>query len=244
MCDFRGGWSGYKSFAPLSQALADRPRQLGLQKGTTTALAGGYVNPSARCPICGASVYFYKSPFGGKVYFERLGPPWPKHPCTSGSAISKKTHAFPAWQEDSWLPLTHATIREESAVRQIYSISGVVTNRECSFFFRSEEIVMAEVIRIKKIARGKFSISLLDFNTLDKTWCIWSGDLRTSAAHSNFDPPLSKSEVWHDLKEDFGYSMADSQAITEWTTCALCNAKVHIKNLRRHNKKVHALEHT
>lgn len=41
-----------------------------------------YTNPNARCPSCRASVYFYQSPYGGKVFFDAMGPPWPKHPCT------------------------------------------------------------------------------------------------------------------------------------------------------------------
>lgn len=46
-----------------------------------------YVNPNARCPVCGASVYFYQSPYGGKVSFDELGPPWPKHPCTDNPVV-------------------------------------------------------------------------------------------------------------------------------------------------------------
>lgn len=41
-----------------------------------------FVNPNARCPACGAQVFFYQSPYGGRVYFDALGWPWPKHPCT------------------------------------------------------------------------------------------------------------------------------------------------------------------
>ena len=41
-----------------------------------------YTNPNAKCPQCKASVYFYQSPFGGRVFFDAMGPPWPKHPCT------------------------------------------------------------------------------------------------------------------------------------------------------------------
>ena len=39
------------------------------------------VGPNATCPVCGASVYFYSNAAGSKVYFDDLGPPWPKHPC-------------------------------------------------------------------------------------------------------------------------------------------------------------------
>lgn len=41
-----------------------------------------YTIPNATCPVCDASVFFYQSPFGGRVFFDELGPPWPKHPCT------------------------------------------------------------------------------------------------------------------------------------------------------------------
>ena len=46
-----------------------------------------YINPNARCPVCGADVYFYQSPYGGRVFFDELGPPWPKHPCTDNAVV-------------------------------------------------------------------------------------------------------------------------------------------------------------
>lgn len=44
--------------------------------------AGGLIAPNARCPVCGAEVFFYSNEFGSRVFFDDLGPPWPKHPCT------------------------------------------------------------------------------------------------------------------------------------------------------------------
>lgn len=44
-----------------------------------------YTNPNAYCPVCNQRVFFYRSPFGGSVFFDELGPPWPKHPCTDHS---------------------------------------------------------------------------------------------------------------------------------------------------------------
>lgn len=46
--------------------------------GSATAC---YVNPNANCPVCGAEVFFYQNENGSRVYFDELGPPWPKHPC-------------------------------------------------------------------------------------------------------------------------------------------------------------------
>lgn len=41
-----------------------------------------FTTPNATCPVCGALVFFYQNDFGSRVYFDDLGPPWPKHPCT------------------------------------------------------------------------------------------------------------------------------------------------------------------
>jgi hypothetical protein len=45
-----------------------------------------YINPNAKCPVCGASVFFFQSSSGGRVFFDNLGWPWPKHPCTDNPA--------------------------------------------------------------------------------------------------------------------------------------------------------------
>lgn len=44
--------------------------------------SGTWIDPNAHCPVCGAEVFFYSNEFGSRVYFDDLGPPWPKHPCT------------------------------------------------------------------------------------------------------------------------------------------------------------------
>lgn len=59
-----------------------------------------YVIPNAHCPVCGAEVFYYQSPYGGKVYFDELGPPWPKHSCTdSGVQSGSGSHRLIAASE-------------------------------------------------------------------------------------------------------------------------------------------------
>lgn len=41
----------------------------------------GITRPSS-CPVCGDPVFFFLADNGGRVFFDELGPPWPKHPCT------------------------------------------------------------------------------------------------------------------------------------------------------------------
>jgi hypothetical protein len=56
---------------------------LNLLKGhAARSISGCYVNPNAKCPVCGDAVYFYANEHGSRVFFDDLGPPWPKHPCT------------------------------------------------------------------------------------------------------------------------------------------------------------------
>ncbi len=53
-----------------------------LKSNSARTVSGCYVNPNAKCPVCGDAVYFYANEHGSRVFFDELGPPWPKHPCT------------------------------------------------------------------------------------------------------------------------------------------------------------------
>jgi hypothetical protein len=68
-----GGWcSGYKS--------SSNPADSSLNRSYKTY--DSYLDPNARCPVCRAPVFFYQSPHGGRVFFDDVGWPWPKHQCT------------------------------------------------------------------------------------------------------------------------------------------------------------------
>jgi hypothetical protein len=84
-----------------------------------------FVNPNARCPACDKRVYFYRSPDNGRVYFDKLGPPWPKHPCMdiprSKQIDPIQVHlqsflmACPPPDAEGWRPLLPRSIRREFA---------------------------------------------------------------------------------------------------------------------------------
>jgi hypothetical protein len=87
-CDFRGGHGfggggryGGGARATFSAVPAE-PASAGWSRAQGDGTVASHVNPNARCPVCGASVYFYRSPYDGRVFFDDLGPPWPKHGCT------------------------------------------------------------------------------------------------------------------------------------------------------------------
>lgn len=75
------------------------------------ATARSYTNPNARCPVCGDPVFFYRSPHGGRVFFDQLGPPWPKHPCMDNPRLPVQRNTsvvptpMPRWQNEGWEPV-------------------------------------------------------------------------------------------------------------------------------------------
>ncbi|QCQ97762.1 hypothetical protein [Brevundimonas sp. SGAir0440] len=81
-----------------------------------------FVNPNARCPVCGVGVYFYRSENGGSVYFDSLGWPWPKHPCmdrgetrsviagVAGAATKVPTRPPPEAAPGDWVPFEIITV--------------------------------------------------------------------------------------------------------------------------------------
>lgn len=71
----RGGANGGAVPADFYKELADA-------RAHRSATAR-YVNPNADCPVCGQPVFFFQNEYGSRVYFDELGPPWPKHPCTN-----------------------------------------------------------------------------------------------------------------------------------------------------------------
>lgn len=69
------------------------------------------------CPACGARVYFYQKTHGSRVFFNRLGKPWPKHQETC-----------PNWQVrfendlSDLEPYEQDAINENSEVPETYSL--------------------------------------------------------------------------------------------------------------------------
>lgn len=242
------GWGGvwYGGHTDAATWLFDRkplPRRLGLQRGTTGSLSGGYVNPNSKCPVCGAAVYYYESPYGGRVFFDSLGPPWPKHPCTSSdrSPETKSPASRPAWHHDNWMPLANVTIGVSPVGVPTYSISGERSGKTYQFYFRAAEIVMAEIVRFRKEASGAFHLSILDFDATRNEWVVWDGPAVTEIKTLLADiPPLTKTIIHlHKLPTQDSVPTERPSLSPDFITCPYCKANVKAGNLPRHLRKVH-----
>ncbi|MGD1037347.1 MAG: hypothetical protein ABR878_09135 [Roseiarcus sp.] len=95
------GWCVYSDrphfrIEQFKAQFAERDAKTLLARHSVTSLASCYVNPNAQCPVCAAPVFFYANRFGSRVYFDDLGPPWPKHPCTDDPRYRPSDLAQPA----------------------------------------------------------------------------------------------------------------------------------------------------
>lgn len=80
----RDDWTRYGNGDSSTEYIGS-PLESARVKNSRTAR---FVNPNADCPVCGAPVFFYQNESGSRVFFDELGPPWPKHPCTDSATSS------------------------------------------------------------------------------------------------------------------------------------------------------------
>lgn len=78
----REGWS--PPTAPVERA------SQAWQRGHARSDSGVRFTHPTTCPICGAFIFFHTNGNGDVVFFDELGPPWPKHPCLS-SDVGRRT---------------------------------------------------------------------------------------------------------------------------------------------------------
>lgn len=93
-CGFGGdghlGRISHKAFAKNS-----------LEKTPFFGQYSSFLNPNAKCPECGQNVFYYENSYGSKVWFDDIGPPWPKHHCLDDLSIIGNTLE---WRKE-WSPI-------------------------------------------------------------------------------------------------------------------------------------------
>lgn len=101
-----------------------------------------YVIPNASCPVCREPVFFYQSENGGRVFFDDLGPPWPKHRCTDSSSYPKQitSHSITnilssnnkyLWEKEGWQPFFILSVSKIG--KYSLKVSGVTDGKKITF---------------------------------------------------------------------------------------------------------------
>lgn len=176
---------------------------------------GSYTTPNAKCPICGAKVFFYKSPLGGSVYFDDLGPPWPKHACTSteshklNTAKNHQQITLSHTQEIGWIPLIfsdvkqHGNLHIEIRAENNNSIpptlftktKRVALSKNCPYFIRKSSIQDGfEISTLDIEAREPHEIKLIAAESIKKLDLILENEQKGGGIRQfETKPPKGKS---------------------------------------------------
>ena len=128
------GWGGvfYGSGAPRGK----RP----------SLILSSYINPGARCPVCRRPVFYFESRNGGRVFFDELGPPWPKHGCTDNGdekaasplSSANKTSTTYRWQLNGWSPFILELVYDYSPL--LLRIDGKLDGEAVRVFVRKSRL--------------------------------------------------------------------------------------------------------
>lgn len=206
-CGWGGGWHG-------SSGVVQRSWYELVSYATFT-------NPYASCPVCGATVFFYRSPHGGSVFFDSLGPPWPKHPCTDNARAAaptssvksskapealRKSTTYP-WQEAGWQPFLLAFVFDYNP--QLLRLSGTVEGSDMELYVakaalrhiaKPREFVEGSLIQSRKTSHGDIELSLLGpdlrpIALMGYTSSIAAANARTESRQSRFSGRLQRSSA-------------------------------------------------
>lgn len=121
---------------------------------TTRRRAACFVTPNARCPVCGASVFYYQNEHGSRVFFDELGPPWPKHPCTDTQSAT--------YSPNLSRPDGDFEVRRSAAIAEIYrwhESSGFNAEAEFSQKYGAAPWPLATIV--KRLKSGKLVFLIL-----------------------------------------------------------------------------------
>ena len=122
--------------------------------------------PNARCPVCGASVFFYQNEYGSRIFFDSLGYDWPKHPCTdnshydspaSGKIFAPKSvvERRARWLGKGWRPFLIYQKREDHVILAGYQADEYL-RLDLKFDFLSN---VFPVVFIKELSNRWLSLS-------------------------------------------------------------------------------------
>ena len=142
-----------------------------------------FTDPNALCPVCGAAVFFYRSPLGGRVFFDSLGPPWPKHPCTDSamqsdtgtSKLVKRVESQnlglrPPWALDRWHPLFVLEARSSATLSNCLCLHTIFARQWIKLYVRIDSWPRNSLCQVREDAKGVFTLSILRFDHDGQFW--------------------------------------------------------------------------
>jgi len=107
--------------------------------------------PNYQCSCCGAKIFFFQSSSGGKVLFDSLGKPWPKHDCL-GMTYQKKKDKLKIspneWWQISDLSATPSPTKSHSIFSGVIPSNVGDSQNRVELEARIEELILVKDIYV------------------------------------------------------------------------------------------------
>lgn len=141
--------------------------------------AKSYTNPNATCPVCNAPVFFYQSPEGGRVFFDEMGPPWPKHPCTDTlnekerfrenrrASLAGSHRSVSRQSEAGWTPFICESVVAVPPRGGAVSVKGLTSEGELTLFVKEEYLKARAPYVMRQVALGMYELSTVQFDEME-----------------------------------------------------------------------------
>ena len=131
--------------------------------------------PNVRCQFCGNSIFYYQNIHGSKVFFDSLGPPWPKHECL-------KT-LTPAAQVLDWEPFLRPYSDATPDGNGVVKIEGYLGKNRLSLFAKSKSPDFSASFNFRSgcVFIKRINLGVYDFEYIDDA----SGEIRSVRAYRN-----------------------------------------------------------
>ena len=129
-----------------------------------------FSSPNSKCPQCGTSVYFYRNN-DSAVYFDEMGPPWPKHACFTEYQIKKAQAKFDTANPGQWMPLHVFWLQQ--GIEQI-SLIGTSPSRHALFSgsIKKLDVNAPWFYKLISIEKRHFKLSTLVLNKIGELYSI------------------------------------------------------------------------
>ena len=174
------GWGGDGHLGSRAGAYQPLPASPSYRFNPHYRTVSSFTNPNAHCPVCGASVFFYQSPHGGRVFFDELGPPWPKHPCTDNTPVAVasslrprlvpssspsqnlvNTTTNPTWMDAGWQPFFCERVVQATGDGGYCRLDGYIGDKCITLYLCARRFPEAALVHLKSPHINEYDVSLL-----------------------------------------------------------------------------------
>lgn len=247
-CNCGWGGIGHKGRRSASNSFGSNPPII----RTYRDLQLGFTIPNVHCPVCGVLVFFYTSPYDGRVFFDSLGPPWPKHGCTdTGQPLvytsdTSKTTELPVDKaaNNSWLPSLCLSIESTNSDKSIQKLSGYIHEDKKTLFVRvtglSEhapfviQVDEQKYIWLSTVISDRGQLTSKQFRAFE-----FESDLRSLLTDVKSTRNVSRIRLFNPSKSQDSDATASSIEKNKKKLLQCVHCSESVKNLTRHLKYAH-----